>query len=46
MEIFTIVNDFSYVFKKKDRIGVVGKNGIGKSTFLDMITGRTETRQR
>jgi ATP-binding cassette subfamily F protein uup len=36
----TIVNDFSYVFKKKDRIGVVGKNGIGKSTFLDMITGR------
>jgi ATP-binding cassette subfamily F protein uup len=28
------------VFKKKDRIGVVGKNGIGKSTFLDMITGR------
>ena len=34
-----IVKDFSYVFKKKDRIGVVGKNGIGKSTFLDMITG-------
>jgi ATP-binding cassette subfamily F protein uup len=36
----TIVNNFSYVFKKKDRIGVVGKNGIGKSTFLDMITGK------
>ena len=35
-----IVTDFSYVFKKKDRIGVVGKNGIGKSTFLDMITGK------
>jgi len=35
----TIVQDFSYIFKKKDRIGVVGKNGIGKSTFLDMITG-------
>jgi ATP-binding cassette subfamily F protein uup len=35
----TIVKDFSYVFKKKDRIGVVGKNGIGKSTFLDLITG-------
>jgi ATP-binding cassette subfamily F protein uup len=34
-----IVNDFSYVFKKKDRIGVVGKNGIGKSTFLNMLTG-------
>jgi ABC transport system ATP-binding/permease protein len=36
-----IVDNFSYVFKKKDRIGVVGKNGIGKSTFLDMLTGKT-----
>jgi len=35
-----IVTDFSYVFKKNDRIGVVGKNGIGKSTFLDMIIGK------
>jgi ATP-binding cassette subfamily F protein uup len=35
-----IVNDFSYVFKKHDRIGVVGKNGVGKSTFLDMLIGR------
>jgi ATP-binding cassette subfamily F protein uup len=33
-----IVDKFSYVFKKKDRIGVVGKNGVGKSTFLDMLT--------
>ena len=33
-----IVNDFSYIFKKSDRIGVVGKNGVGKSTFLDMLT--------
>ena len=33
-----IVDDFSYVFKKNDRIGVVGKNGVGKSTFLDMLT--------
>ena len=39
---FTIVEDFSYVFKKNDRIGVVGKNGIGKSTFLDMLTGKTK----
>lgn len=37
-----IVNDFSYVFKKNDRIGVVGKNGIGKSTFLDMLTGKAK----
>jgi ABC transport system ATP-binding/permease protein len=35
-----LVDDFSYVFKKHDRIGVVGKNGVGKSTFLDMLTGK------
>jgi ABC transport system ATP-binding/permease protein len=35
-----IVSDFSYVFKKNDRIGIVGKNGVGKSTFLDMLTGK------
>jgi ABC transport system ATP-binding/permease protein len=33
-----IIKDFSYVFKKKDRIGVIGKNGMGKSTFLNIIT--------
>jgi ABC transport system ATP-binding/permease protein len=37
-----IVNDFSYIFKKHDRIGVVGKNGVGKSTFLDMLTGKQQ----
>jgi ATP-binding cassette subfamily F protein uup len=35
-----IIHDFSYVFKKKDRIGVIGSNGAGKSTFLDILTGR------
>lgn len=35
-----MVNDFSYVFKKKDKIGIVGKNGIGKSTLLNMLTQR------
>jgi ATP-binding cassette subfamily F protein uup len=35
-----MVKDFSYVFKKKDRIGIVGKNGIGKSTFLNLLTGK------
>ncbi|MGB3947380.1 MAG: ABC-F family ATP-binding cassette domain-containing protein [Bacteroidia bacterium] len=34
-----IVNDFSYIFKKGEKIGVVGKNGVGKSTFLNMIMG-------
>lgn len=33
-----MVSNFSYVFKKHDRIGVVGNNGIGKSTFLNLIT--------
>jgi len=33
-----VIDDFSVVFKKFDRIGVVGKNGVGKSTFLDIIT--------
>lgn len=35
-----IVNDFSYTFRKKDRIGIVGPNGAGKTTFLNMITGQ------
>ena len=33
-----IIQDFSYVFKKGDRIGLAGKNGTGKSTFLNLIT--------
>ena len=33
-----IINNFSYVFKKGDRIGLAGKNGTGKSTFLNLIT--------
>jgi ABC transport system ATP-binding/permease protein len=37
-----MVDNFSYVFKKKDRIGVVGKNGVGKSTFLDLLTGASK----
>jgi ATP-binding cassette subfamily F protein uup len=35
----SIINDFSYTFKKGDRIGVAGKNGTGKSTLLNIITG-------
>jgi len=33
-----IITDFSYTFKKGDRIGLAGKNGTGKSTFLNLIT--------
>ena len=35
----TYINNFSYVFKKGDRIGLAGKNGSGKSTLLNLITG-------
>ena len=35
----TIIKDFSYTFKKGDRIGLAGKNGSGKTTFLNLITG-------
>ncbi|GAB1463119.1 ABC-F family ATP-binding cassette domain-containing protein [Pedobacter sp.] len=34
-----IIENFSYVFKKGDRIGLAGKNGTGKSTLLNIITG-------
>lgn len=37
-----ILDQFTYTFKKRDRIGIVGKNGIGKTTVLNMLTG-TET---
>ncbi len=34
-----ILKGFDYTFNKGERIGVVGKNGAGKSTFLDIIQG-------
>ena len=33
-----MVENFSYKFKKKERVGIVGKNGVGKSTFLKLLT--------
>ena len=35
----TMLRDFSYNFQRGDKIGIVGRNGIGKSTFLDLLTG-------
>ena len=34
-----VMNNFSYTFKKGDKIGVAGKNGTGKSTLLNIVTG-------
>ena len=36
---FNILDGFDYTFKKGERIGILGKNGVGKSTFLNIITG-------
>ena len=35
----TILRDFSYIFKKGEKCGIVGKNGTGKSTLLKLIMG-------
>ncbi|MGB3145464.1 MAG: ABC-F family ATP-binding cassette domain-containing protein [Maribacter sp.] len=37
-----ILDKFEYVFQKGERIGIIGKNGTGKSTFLNILTGRDE----
>ena len=35
----SIMDGFDYRFKKGERIGIVGRNGVGKSTFLNILTG-------
>jgi ATP-binding cassette subfamily F protein uup len=37
-----LIKDFTYKFQRYDRIGIVGRNGIGKSTFIDLLTGALE----
>ena len=37
-----LIKNFEYTFRRGDRIGVVGKNGMGKSTLLNMITGELQ----
>lgn len=33
-----LIDDFSYKFQRFEKVGIVGKNGTGKSTFLNLIT--------
>ncbi|SIQ40504.1 ABC-F family ATP-binding cassette domain-containing protein [Maribacter ulvicola] len=37
-----ILDRFEYVFQKGERIGIIGKNGTGKSTFLNILSGRDQ----
>ncbi|OLN21687.1 multidrug ABC transporter ATP-binding protein [Domibacillus antri] len=37
-----ILHDFSFLFKRGDRIGIVGQNGSGKSTLLNIVSEREE----
>ncbi|MDX1957264.1 MAG: ABC-F family ATP-binding cassette domain-containing protein [Leptospiraceae bacterium] len=36
----SLINNFSYYFKKAERLGIVGGNGVGKSTLLNLISAR------
>lgn len=38
----TILQPFSYTFKKGERIGIIGKNGVGKTSFLNLITQKIQ----
>ncbi|MEI6311097.1 MAG: ABC-F family ATP-binding cassette domain-containing protein [Bacteroidota bacterium] len=37
-----LMKDFSYKFKPGEKVGIVGNNGVGKSTLLNMLTGRDQ----
>jgi ATP-binding cassette subfamily F protein uup len=37
-----MLDDFSYHFQRQERLGIVGNNGTGKTTFLKMLTGEME----
>ncbi|WP_421978317.1 ABC-F family ATP-binding cassette domain-containing protein [Roseivirga seohaensis] len=40
-----LINNFSYVFPRKDRVGIVGANGSGKTTFLRLLVGDLEANE-
>ena len=40
---FKIVSNFDYKFKKKEKVGIVGPNGVGKTSFIKLITKELRT---
>ncbi len=38
----TILNDFSYIFSRYEKMGIIGDNGTGKSTFIKILTGEVQ----
>ncbi|MBE9129717.1 MULTISPECIES: ATP-binding cassette domain-containing protein [unclassified Coleofasciculus] len=38
----TLIKEFTYEFNPDDRVGIIGENGTGKSTLMDIITGRLQ----
>jgi len=38
----TILDNFNYMFQKGERVGIIGKNGTGKTTFLNILTQTTQ----
>ena len=38
----TIIKDFSYTLLRNDRVGILGRNGTGKSTLLNILSGRLQ----
>jgi macrolide transport system ATP-binding/permease protein len=38
----TVLNDISFVLNTNDRVGIVGSNGVGKSTLLKLLVGQEE----
>lgn len=37
-----VINDFSYMLLRDDRIGIVGENGVGKSTLMNILAGKIQ----
>lgn len=37
-----LIKDFSYIFLQKERVGIVGRNGCGKTTLLRILTGKVQ----